>query len=1153
MRLATFTLLVLRRIWARRLMLSGSFLGATLVSALLVVLPLYEGSVAAVDLLYTFRQAPTSAVGLRAVHTTNEYTPGQSDSARQAVLDAAAPMRTWYPDLEERTLSREFTVISLDLPDWLGMAAGWRAAGGPDSGEAAPYPTPPREPIQTRILTSPDLAAWVEMVAGELTDDPDPGADSEPLLRVVLGEDLARLARLGVGDRLVLRPFLSLPETFEIAEVSGIARPADPTDAIWDQVRPGHLVLVDQRTFEGWSGTFMADPGADPWLRRERGFRRIGTGQTFTLFLDREAVTVDNVEQLTRGVVGFTAEVARAEGIRTLTRLPAVVSEFEVRTVVLGAPILAMLALIVTGALYFLIYAAALIVEREGNEMALLRLRGASSWQTTGLHLLQSALIALAAVALAPAVARFMVGMTGRIPPLSTLTGGEALAVSPARPIVPFAVAGGIAAFVAMGLAVLPAARSTILELRALGSRPVRQSVWQRHHLDLFLVVIAGILLWELNQRGLVAANAADGGLDPLSVAAPALFLFAGALLLLRVLPWLLRGVGWVMTRTKGMTGALPGWHLGRNPIPYGRLALLVWLTTGFGAFALTYAATLEASYEDRAAFVTGSDLRLVGRGLAGVEEPEGAVITPVYRGLGAPRLVTRSAELLAIEPETFTRVTAWRPDFGASTAAQAVGPEVLGPPVDWGIDLPLATQAIRVDGVLVPEPAGLGGRELREKSPLRLVARVVDEEGRLRVHAATASFDDRRWATVEIPLAGDAALNGPFPDSSRLILQSLWLEGDGSPGSDLEPGRVLLHGWTAVVPSGPVDLAPAIAEEFTAWQGMEVGTERGSLAAEIFLAVTLAGAEPTAEQLAASPLYRPEEEVTVWSFPRRTRGQQVPHLRAEAEPIRVVLDTFAARAAGLGVGSEAVFGVDAERLPGTVAGMVSLVPTTGDPRYGGVMIVRLDALTQWISGNPRWSLGAGVPVVLEPQELWVSADDPNEALRSLLAGLEAEPDEVITATGVAADFSGRPIQVGLVSILLVGTGAGVLLALAGVTGYVLVAVRRRHREMGVLRALGFPRRGVAGTFAVEQLVVLGLGAVIGVGAGIGLMRLMVPFLQLGEEGTELVPAATMQIPVARLGVYLAVVALLLVVSVLASTRSVSARRLSEVLREVER
>jgi len=264
-------------------------------------------------------------------------------------------------------------------------------------------------------------------------------------------------------------------------------------------------------------------------------------------------------------------------------------------------------------------------------------------------------------------------------------------------------------------------------------------------------------------------------------------------------------------------------------------------------------------------------------------------------------------------------------------------------------------------------------------------------------------------------------------------------------------------------------------------------------------------------------------------------------------------LDSTAAASAGLGVGSEALFGVENTTVNGVVTAVVDLVPTTGDDRFTGVLVTRLDGLLQWMSAEPAWSFTGTIARRPLPQEMWIDTSDPNGAISEVLAGLGAEPDEVITANGVSAEFSSRPIQVGLVSILLIGTGAGVVLALAGVTGYVLVAVRRRYREMGVLRALGFRRRGVAGTFALEQVVVLGVGAVVGVIAGIGLMRLMIPFLQLGEEAKDLVPAAIMQIPSGRLVLYLGVVAALLVVSVLWSTRSVSARRLSEVLREVER
>ena len=335
--------------------------------------------------------------------------------------------------------------------------------------------------------------------------------------------------------------------------------------------------------------------------------------------------------------------------------------------------------------------------------------------------------------------------------------------------------------------------------------------------------------------------------------------------------------------------------------------------------------------------------------------------------------------------------------------------------------------------------------------------------------------------------------------------------------------------------------------------EGIRVEEVAGRTAADRFFSEIPPG-QPTPDAAArrASSYWR-EGTVIQWTYPPRTRADAVPHLRRDPVPIPFVLDEDSASVSGLREGAEAVFGVEGATVDGFVTRVVDLVPTTGDPRFSGVMVTRLDGLLQWLSADPPWALTGAIARSATPQELWLSTDSPNDTVRVVQAELGDEPDEVLTANGVSADFSSRPIQVGLVSILLIGTGAGVVLALAGVTGYVLVAVRRRYREMGVLRALGFRRRGVAGTFALEQMVVLGVGALVGVTAGIGLMRLMVPFLQLGEEAEALTPPAVMVIAFDRLFLYLGVVAVLLVVSVLWSTRSVSARRLSEVLREVER
>jgi hypothetical protein len=1149
-RWVTYLGLVLRRVWARRGMLLGSFLGATLVIALLAVLPLYEASVSAIDLLFTFRQAPDTTVDLTAALSMNEYSTNEADDGRAAIVDASAALKTWYPTLEERTLSREFLLIPLAFPGWLQQAEVWRESGADPAD--TPWPTPPMEATQARLFTSPDITDRIELTQGDLPAFEDPALQEEPTLKVAIGEDLARLTQLGIGDRIILRAFASQPDWFEMVEVAGIARATDPSDIIWDGVEPGKLIYVLPQTFDAWAGTFHADPESDPWLREERGFRRLNATRTWTLHLDRSTVTLESVDGLQSGIRYFIGSVARAGGIRTISQLPDLIEQFDVRTVVFGAPILAMLALVVAGALYFLIYMASLALEREASELALLRMRGASTWQTIGIHTTQSAVIAVAAALAAPFVARGMVALSGRIPPMSTLTGGEALSVSQARSVIPFVLGGGILTFIAMGLAILPMARRGVLELRAMASRPARQSVWQRYYLDVFLVVLAAVVLYELRQRGLVSEEGGQGrGLDPFSVAAPALFLFSGALLLLRLLPLLLRAVGWVMTRFRGMAAALPGWHLGRNPIPYGRLALLVWLTTGFGAFALTYADTLDTSYADRAAYQTGGDARIVADGAGYLAVPEGAVGTPVYRSVASARLTSRTGALLAVRPSDFPEVVHWRPDFGDLAL---LGPEGLGEPTDWGVELPAGTTSLTVSGIQQPLTwQALRAGETQEA--VRMLVRVVDSAGRFRIFVADAPFDDQAWNPVSIDLSGAAARNGPFSDSGGdLVLQAVWFEREPvGTGMAVPSTWVYLQDVRAETPSGSVSVMAGILAEMETHEGLDLNTVAGDAVVNWFFSQLPYGVEaPSAEVMANHPLNR-SGSLYRFTIPERTRAQAVPYLARSPREIPFILDDEALAVSGLAVGDTTLFGIEGEQVEGVVAGVVHIVPTDTDPRLEGVMITRLDGLMQWLDNAPGWSISGTLARWIEPQELWVRTNDPNTVTRELVAELGEEPEELLTTAGVSSDFSSRPIQVGLVSILLIGTGAGVVLTLAGVTAYVLMAVRRRFREMGVLRALGLRRRSVAGTFALEQVVVLGVGALVGIGAGLALMRLMLPFLQLGEGGAELLPPAVMQLDWVRLGVYLGLVAVVLVAAVLWSTRNVSARQLSEVLREVER
>jgi len=1170
MRIVTYLGLVVRRVWTKKGILFGSLLGATLVVALLVVVPLYEASVQAVDLKFTIGNSLANETSVTAFSIHNDYSRdagatdrGIVDGARHTWID------TWYPTTVERSQSREFVVIPSgeDAPsDFIALGEQWKEdtalfleeGGDPEEIPTPPYPTPPREPTQIRIFSSPDLEERLSIADGAYDASTSIPLNTYQPFPLMIGEDVARLTGFGVGDRFFIKPFSGLRTTFEYVEVAAIVKPVDVNDSIWGIDDPGKMVYLDQASFDRWLTAFSTTPEIDPWARTSRGLPNINVTQRSKMALDEASVELEDLDEFQSRLGQFRAEVARESGGRIPTASPITVllDAFVTRSVVIGGPILAVLALVVGGAIYFLVYTSAMTVEREGAEIALLKSRGASSWQTVGIHLGQSLFVAVLAALIAPFVARFMVGLTGRVPPLSSLTGGDPLRVAQVRSVVPFMVTGGVITFIAMGVTVFPYARRGVLSLRSLAARPGTQSVWQKYNIDVFAIALALVLLTQLRLRGFIDHSSGEATLDPLAIVFPALLLFAGALVLLRIFPYLLRFVGWLLTKPRSLSVALTGWHLGRNPVPYGRLALLVWVTTGLGAFALTYAATLETSYTDRAEFTAGADVRVVGDGAGYALAPDGSLGTPVQRTLGAPRQSGRSAEVLAVIPDGFASVVKWRPDFGAPTPQEAFSqlrPDGIAPIV--GIALPNDAFEIRMEGIVVPVSLLAESAAVSDPpSNYRLVVKVVDARYRMWTMVADDDFVTSHWRTVIIDLA--SGLNGNYASAPEgpFAIVSMWVElADQQNGFVVNGHDLLLTSLTAATAAGPVELS---TEDLMGDGDLEIQHDvPASTAAEVrYSSLPPDAVDPTQAELESSPLWR-DGAAQMWTLPEnRTRSNtRVPNARLAPPDIRVLLDHEAAAIAGLSVGDVSNYSIGSHVVTGEMAGFIERVPTATDPRRQGVMVIDLEAYNVWANGFASWSLAGGPATTESPDELWASTTEPDAVVRVVSSQMTFLPETVWTVGLVEAAFASRPVQVGLVAILFVGAATGVVLALAGVTGYVMLAVSRRAREMGVLRALGFERSSVGLTFALEQFVVIGLGAAIGVLGGIGLVMVMLPFFQLGESAEIVEPPILLSIPRIQLVGYIAVVGVLLIISVLWATRRVSARRMSEVLREVER
>jgi len=211
-----------------------------------------------------------------------------------------------------------------------------------------------------------------------------------------------------------------------------------------------------------------------------------------------------------------------------------------------------------------------------------------------------------------------------------------------------------------------------------------------------------------------------------------------------------------------------------------------------------------------------------------------------------------------------------------------------------------------------------------------------------------------------------------------------------------------------------------------------------------------------------------------------------------------------------------------------------TVMVNTGGPRSTRLLIVGTATLpTIGGSGDPQLQMGTGA--VVSPS-LFPAADlnqqgsalsGPNVVFVTIRPGVPTAKaraalehiDEVLSrpsthdapASGVVSVL--RPAEitdyrsVGSTAFVLAGVlGAGAL----GALGLTLVAsVRRRRRELALLKALGFTQAQLAGTVAWQSSVSAGIGAIVGLPLGIALGRWL---WTLFARGISAVPDPTVPV-----------------------------------------
>jgi hypothetical protein len=924
-------------------------------------------------------------------------------------------------------------------------------------------------------------------------------------------------------------------------------------------------------------GTWLADPGDPYWISDPLELDGVATRGPFTTtgpivvpqpdLVDRirareldlewraipsvDGLRVDNLSVLRSDIATLDDRIRgdRLPGrsLRVSSSLPDILATVDRATLVSRSGVLLLTVQFAILAAYAIILVAGMLIERRRVEGALLRSRGASTLHLTAMAFGEALMLAIPAAILAPIVAVGVVHLLGAVGPLAesgiastaTIDGGVVLLA-------------GLAAAACVIVLTLPSLASggNPAGVRARIGRQVGRTLAQRLGIDLVLVVVAAIGLWQLRLYGSPLTQNARGalGLDPLLIAAPGLGLLAGGIVATRVVPRIAEVAERILARRRGLVAPIGARQLARRPLRYTRSALLLMLAAALGTFAVSDAATWEASQQDQAAYRAAADVRLVtsdysglpswavGPALRSIDGVEAA--SPVVRGPVDVGRAIREGQLVAFDPNAVGPLLRYPNAAAAATTPpllerlSASRPEthvlrIEGTPARLGIVIDADLHAdpdpdANPDGASVPPDwDGITGAAILE-----------DGDGRLhRVEGGRAVFVGKSQR-LEIPLTatiGDEAVGFKPPVSVQAV----------------ELGFIPPTDTTAYA-VGTVDIVGL--ETSASGTGDEWASTDWAPNADGWLWSSIAGGDDRSfTPPPGSPrriLFGVEDGATEPLFPggssRAIRSSTVP---SNPETIPAVVSELFLTLGGVQVGDRVASSVAGQRLTLDVIGSVADFPSLDPAKpFAIVDATTLERARQATTGQ-----------LLATREWWVGVDEARTAaVEKALRESPVNPAEVIGRESLARSLASDPVSLGLIGALGLGALAALAFASIGFIVSATVTTSERITEFAILRALGLSARELSAWISLENAFLLLFGLVAGSALGLLLAWLVLPFATLTESGAAAVPTPEIVVPWLAIAPLYGAALVLFAITVVIITRQVRRAGISTVLRSGE-
>lgn len=915
-------------------------------------------------------------------------------------------------------------------------------------------------------------------------DTPVSTSGGIPTIEALVPMENAQDLGVQVGDTLSAVPYWEDSAPYIYVVITGVFTPNDPDDELWhlnervlkaataDTFRTLPFYITEKAYYETLGATFRQMDSVYGWLLM------VDTGK---LNANNSRFAYANIEamedRLSTNLFSY----------RQLTRLDEALFKYDLRLFFSKLPMFVILVLISVVILYYVITLSSLVVEQQRGEIVLLKSRGASSAQVLSVYVLEGLTIAVLATVAAPFLAAAIISLLGYTPAFSDLSGGGRLEILISPSAYLMSAFGGLLSFGALMIPAFQASGMSVTTFRQQSARPYTQPFYQRYYLDVLLLIIGMILLRQLSEQGSVVAVGIFGeiAVDQVLLAVPAVILVASALALLRLFPLFMRISSALLSSFLSAGLVLGIWQMARNPTHYARLSLMLILMAGLGIFAASFGGTLQRSFEERALYATGADVRVrsILPGSEGETRPiresyeelpsvEG--VSLAFRGFGTDlsKLFADSYTMFAVEGDRIKDMGWFRDDFSDT-------------PME-GMLTSLDTDALP-EGLPIPPEAEFLGMTFKPDRPhptVTVAARLRDANGRYFTYNF-GRLDRGQWVSSEVLLSrSDVALfRSRLRPTLPMSLASLTVyEVNGR--NRLRSGAMLISDIYARMPDGSIQVIESF-DSLDEW--------------------SLLRAVPEAQ----SDAFKPAEALDgsgagnfIWAEGRPLISRGV-FLGPPIEPLPAVATKRFMRVNGHEVGETIEVSVQGHRIYVTLADEIDYFPTL-EAFTESYLVADLDAVIAYT--NLEATGGE-----IRPNEVWLTTNGVPEERSQLISILEEggpfPSREIFDRTQALADSQVDPlVEAGWRALLFVAFAAVLILSGLGFMVHAYVSFKSREIQFALMRTVGFSMRQLTTLVLLEQILVIGAGLALGTWMGGRLGASMMPFLAHDDRGTQVLP-----------------------------------------------